>query len=125
MIAVLDLIPLIGATIGAVLVALVSVFVGFPGATIIWGGLGDRLPAGREQDHPAAHSVARRRCAAVPRLVAVLFGGTLFGVIGALMAAPAVASAQIVVREILRQRRALHITTNKWGLDRMETVQRR
>jgi predicted PurR-regulated permease PerM len=58
-------------------------------------------------------------------LVAVLFGGTLFGIIGALMAAPAAASAQIVVREILRQRRAVHIDTNKWGLDRMETVQRR
>jgi predicted PurR-regulated permease PerM len=56
---------------------------------------------------------------------AVLFGGTLFGVIGALIADPSAACAQIVVREILGQRRALHINTNRWGLDRMETAQRR
>jgi hypothetical protein len=52
----------------------------------------------------------------------------VFGVMGALMAAPAAASAQIVIRELLRQRRALrtrHMTTNRWGLDRMETGQRR
>jgi predicted PurR-regulated permease PerM len=38
-------------------------------------------------------------------LVAVLFGSTLFGVIGALLAVPLAASIQIVVRELLRYRK--------------------
>jgi predicted PurR-regulated permease PerM len=38
-------------------------------------------------------------------LVAVLFGSTLFGVIGALLAVPLAASIQIAIREVLRNRR--------------------
>ena len=38
-------------------------------------------------------------------LVAVLFGSTLFGVPGALLAIPTAASLQIVVRELLDYRR--------------------
>jgi predicted PurR-regulated permease PerM len=38
-------------------------------------------------------------------LVAVLFGSTLFGVLGALLAVPLAATIQIIVREILRYRR--------------------
>jgi predicted PurR-regulated permease PerM len=125
LIGVLDLIPLIGATIGAVLVALVSVFGGFPVATIIWGVWA--IVYQQVENNIIQPRIQSRAVDVQPFivLVAVLFGGTLFGIIGALMAAPAAASAQIVVREILRQRRAVHIDTNKWGLDRMETVQRR
>ena len=64
----LDLIPLIGATLGAVLVGIVILFAGdFPIDLIIWVDLLDRLPAGREQRDPAAHPVARGRARAVPR----------------------------------------------------------
>jgi hypothetical protein len=35
-------------------------------------------------------------------LVAVLFGSTLFGVIGVLLAVPLAASMQVLIREILR-----------------------
>jgi predicted PurR-regulated permease PerM len=38
-------------------------------------------------------------------LVAVLFGSTLFGVLGALLAVPLAATIQIIIREILRYRR--------------------
>ncbi len=38
-------------------------------------------------------------------LVAVLFGSTLFGILGALLAVPLAATIQIIVREILRYRR--------------------
>ena len=37
-------------------------------------------------------------------LVAVLFGGTLFGIIGALLAIPAAASIQIAIREWMAYR---------------------
>jgi hypothetical protein len=36
LVAFLDLIPLVGATIGSVFVALVTLFVDFPAATIVW-----------------------------------------------------------------------------------------
>jgi predicted PurR-regulated permease PerM len=39
-------------------------------------------------------------------LVSVLFGSTLFGVLGALLAIPVAASLQITIREYLKQRRA-------------------
>jgi predicted PurR-regulated permease PerM len=35
----------------------------------------------------------------------VLFGSTLFGVLGALLAVPLAATIQIIIREILRYRR--------------------
>ena len=38
-------------------------------------------------------------------LVAMLFGSTLFGILGALLAVPLAATIQIIVREILRYRR--------------------
>ena len=47
-------------------------------------------------------------------LVAVLFGSTLFGVPGALLAIPAAASIQIALREYLDYRRALSL-----GVDTM------
>ncbi len=53
LVAVLDLIPLVGATLGAILVAIVTLFVDFPTVTIIWVDLGDRLPAVRELRDPA------------------------------------------------------------------------
>ncbi len=49
----LDLVPLVGATLGAVLVGIITLFNDFPTVTIIWVDLVDRLPAGREQHHPA------------------------------------------------------------------------
>ena len=60
MVAVLDLIPLVGATLGAFLVAIVTLFVDFPTVTIIWVDLGDRLPAVRELRDPAADPEPRR-----------------------------------------------------------------
>ena len=50
---VLDLIPLVGATLGAIVVGIVTLFSDFPIDTDHLGRLRDRLPAGREQHHPA------------------------------------------------------------------------
>jgi predicted PurR-regulated permease PerM len=107
LIGVLDLIPLIGATIGAVLVGIVSVFVGFPVATIIWAVWA--IVYQQAENNIIQPRIQARAVDVQPFvvLVAVLFGGVLFGILGALMAAPAVASVQIVIRELLRHRRAL------------------
>jgi predicted PurR-regulated permease PerM len=106
LIGVLDLIPLVGATIGAVLVGIVSVFVGFPVATIIWGAWA--IVYQQVENNVIQPRIQARAVDVQPFivLVAVLFGAVLFGILGALMAAPAAASAQIVIRELLRQRRA-------------------
>jgi predicted PurR-regulated permease PerM len=112
LIGVLDLIPLIGATIGAVVVGIVSVFVGFPVATIIWALWA--IVYQQVENNVIQPRIQARAVDVQPFivLVAVLFGGALFGILGALTAAPAAASAQIAIRELLRQRRALGTDTD-------------
>ena len=63
----LDLVPLVGATLGAILVGIITLFNDFPTDTIIWVDLVDRLPADREQRHPAAHPGRGRAGAPVRR----------------------------------------------------------
>lgn len=105
LIGVLDLVPLIGATIAAALVGIVTVFVGFPVTTIIW--VVWAIIYQQVENNIIQPRIQSRAVDVQPFvvLVAVLFGAALFGVLGALMAVPAAASAQIVTRELLRQRR--------------------
>ena len=51
----LDLVPLVGATLGAIVVGIVTLFNDFPTDTRDLGRVVDRLPADREHGHPAAH----------------------------------------------------------------------
>jgi predicted PurR-regulated permease PerM len=104
-IALLDLIPLVGATIGAVLVGVVTLFNDFPTTTIIWtiwSILYQQL-----ENNLIQPQIQRRAVEVHPFvvLVSVLFGSTLFGVAGALMAIPIAASIQIVIREVWQWRR--------------------
>ena len=62
-----DLIPVIGATIAAFLVAIVMLFVNFPVGADRLGRLRDRLPAGRELPDPAPDPEARDRDRALRR----------------------------------------------------------
>jgi predicted PurR-regulated permease PerM len=107
LIGVLDLIPLIGATVAAVLVGIVTVFVGFPVTTIIWAIWA--IVYQQIENNVIQPRIQSRAVDVHPfvLLVAVLCGATLFGVVGALVAVPAAASTQIVIRELLRQRRDL------------------
>jgi predicted PurR-regulated permease PerM len=103
-IAVFDLFPLVGATVAAVVVGIVTVFVDFPPATIvwvIWAIVYQQVENNVIQ--PRIHSRALDVQPFVV-LVAVLFGSTLFGIIGALLAVPLAAFLQIVARELLRYR---------------------
>ena len=104
LIALLDLIPLVGATIGAVIVGLVTFFVDFPTATIVWAVWSIIY---QQVENTVIQPRIQERAVDVQPfvvLVAVLFGSTLLGVLGALVAVPAAASLQIVVREWLRYR---------------------
>jgi predicted PurR-regulated permease PerM len=100
-----DLIPLVGATIAAVIVGIVTVFVNFPTATIvwtIWAVVYQQL-----ENNVIQPQIQRRAVDVHPFavLVSVLFGSALFGVAGALLAIPVAASAQIALVEWWRFRR--------------------
>jgi predicted PurR-regulated permease PerM len=94
-----DLVPLVGATIGAVLVGVVTVFGDFPTATIIWVIYSI---AYQQLENTVIQPQIQKRAVNVHPfivLVAVLFGSTLLGVLGALVAIPVAASVQIAIRE--------------------------
>jgi predicted PurR-regulated permease PerM len=94
-----DLIPLVGATLGAVVVAIVTLFTDFPTATIIWVIFSVVY---QQLENTLIQPQIQKRAVNVHPfvvLVAVLFGSTLLGVLGALVAIPVAASLQIAVRE--------------------------
>jgi len=104
-VAVLDLIPLVGATIGAVLVGIVTLFNDFPTTTIVWTIWS--IVYQQLENNLIQPQIQRRAVQVHPFvvLVSVLFGSTLFGVAGALMAIPVAASIQILIRELWQWRR--------------------
>ena len=100
----LDLIPLVGATIGAVLVGVVTLFANFPTATIVW--VIWSIVYQQIENNLIQPQIQKRAVDINPFLVivAVLFGATLLGVLGALVAVPVAASIQIALREYLDYR---------------------
>jgi predicted PurR-regulated permease PerM len=101
-----DLVPLIGATLGAVLVGIVTLFADFPVATIvwtIWSIIYQQLENNLIQPRIQSRSVQLEPFLV---LVSVLFGASLFGVAGAILAIPVAASIQVAGREYLAYRRA-------------------
>ena len=87
-----DLIPLVGATLGGGARRDRDAVRQLPGRADRVGDLLDRLPADRELRDPASDPEAAVSVEPFVVLVAVLFGATLFGIIGALLAIPAAAS---------------------------------
>jgi predicted PurR-regulated permease PerM len=104
-IAMLDLIPLVGATLGAVVVGVVTLFVDFPTTTIIWAIFA--IAYQQFENYVIQPRIQSRAVELDPFLVVVaaLFGGALVGVIGALLAIPTAAAIQIAAREWLEYRR--------------------
>jgi predicted PurR-regulated permease PerM len=100
-----DLIPVVGATIAAVLVAVVTLFVNFPVALIVWAIFA--VVYQQVENYVIQPQIQRRAVEIEPFtvIVAVLFGVTLFGILGALLAIPAAAAIQIAVREWWAYRR--------------------
>jgi predicted PurR-regulated permease PerM len=94
----MSLIPLVGATIGAVIVGIVTAFNDFPVDTIIWTIY---AIAYQQFENTVVQPQVQRRTVQVHPfvvLVSVLFGATLLGILGALVAIPIAASIQILVR---------------------------
>jgi predicted PurR-regulated permease PerM len=106
-VAFFDLIPVVGATIAAVLIAIVMLFVNFPVGLIIW--VIYAIAYQQLENYVIQPQIQRRAVQVEPFvvLVAVLFGSTLFGVLGALLAIPAAATLQIVWREYRDYRREM------------------
>ncbi len=104
-IAVLDLVPLIGATIGAFIVGVVTLFTDFPTVTIIW--LIFAIAYQQFENYVIQPRIQSRAVKLDPFVivVAAIFGGTLLGIVGALLAIPVAAAGQIGVREFMLYRR--------------------
>ncbi len=94
-----DLIPLVGATLGAIVVSLATVTVNFPIATIVW--IGFIILWQRFEDYVVQPLVYRRALHVNPivTILGVLVGATLLGLLGALIAIPAAAAIQIVLSD--------------------------
>jgi predicted PurR-regulated permease PerM len=107
-VAVFDLIPLIGATIGAFLVLLVTLFDDFPVDAIVWASFA--IAYQQFENYVVQPRIQSRAVDLDPFVVVVaaLFGGTLFGILGALVAIPTAAAIQIGIKEFLRYRRQEH-----------------
>lgn len=103
---IFDLIPLVGATVGAVLVGIVTLFHSFPTATIVW--VVWSIVYQQVENNLIQPRIQSRAVQVEPFviIVSVLFGATLFGVFGALLAVPVAASIQVALVEYLRFRRA-------------------
>jgi predicted PurR-regulated permease PerM len=95
----MSLIPMVGATIAAVLIGVVTLFEDFPTATIIWTIWA--IVYQQLENNLIQPQIQKRTVNVHPfiTIVAVLFGGTLLGVMGAIVAIPVAASIQILVRE--------------------------
>jgi predicted PurR-regulated permease PerM len=103
-VAAFDLIPQVGATIGATVVVLVALTVSLPLALgtiaffLCYQGLENWVIYPRMM----GRAVKVSNLAAI---VSALVGGALFGVTGVLIAVPAYASIQLIVREVVFPRR--------------------
>lgn len=99
-VALTDLVPLVGATIGAALVTLVALF----------GSVHDGVLVGvfyllyqQVENYLLYPRIMKRSVDVSPAatVVAVLVGGSLLGVIGALLAIPMAAAVQLVLQEVV------------------------
>jgi predicted PurR-regulated permease PerM len=98
-VAFMDLIPVIGSTIGGAVVTLVALTVSLPVAALT---LGFYVAYRLAEDYLLVPRVMGRtvRVPGVVSVVAVLVGGTLMGIIGALVAIPAAAALRLLLEEV-------------------------
>ncbi len=97
-----DLVPLVGATLGGILVGIVVSFNDFPVGLIVWAAV---LIVYQQIENNMIQPYVYGRAVQLHPLiviVAILIGGSLLGVLGALMAIPAAAAVQAVVRDYWR-----------------------
>ncbi|MFG1702913.1 AI-2E family transporter [Nonomuraea sp. M3C6] len=104
-VALTDLIPLVGATIGAVLVTGVALLQSVPAgiACAIFFVVYQQV-----ENYFIYPRVMRRSVDVTPAVtvIAALFGGALLGIVGALLAIPVAAAISLIIREIVLPRQA-------------------
>jgi predicted PurR-regulated permease PerM len=103
LVALLDLIPVIGSTIGGVVVTLVALSVSLPVAiATLCFYVGYRLA----EDYLLVPRIMGKtvRVPGMVCVVAVLVGGTLMGLVGALIAIPAAAALRLLLHEVAFRR---------------------
>jgi predicted PurR-regulated permease PerM len=102
-VALLDLIPVIGSTIGGAVVTLVALTVSLP---VALATLGFYIAYRLAEDYLIVPRIMGRtvQLPAIVSLVAVLIGGVLLGIVGALVAIPVAAAVRLLLREIAIRR---------------------
>ena len=98
-VALLDLVPLIGATIAAVVVSLI----GFTQSLVVGFTCVVFYIAYQQFENYVVYPRVMRRAVDVPApvtVVAVLLGGALLGVVGALLAIPVAAAVLLILRQV-------------------------
>jgi predicted PurR-regulated permease PerM len=103
LVALLDLIPVIGSTIGGAIVSLVALTVSLPVAIAT---LAFYIAYRLAEDYLIVPRIMGRtvEVPAVVTVVAVLLGGALMGLIGALVAIPAAAALRLLLNEVTFRR---------------------
>ena len=104
LVALFDLIPLVGATIGAVVVAAVALTKGVPTMAIVVVGM---FLYQQVENHTLQPLVYHRTVQLSPLAIAVSVaaGAELGGVIGALLGIPAAGAIKVATRELVAWRR--------------------
>jgi predicted PurR-regulated permease PerM len=103
LVAILDLVPVVGSTIAGIVVGAVALTVSIPVclATIVF-----YIAFQMVEDYVLVPRIIGRavQVPALTTVVAVLIGATLLGVVGALVAIPVAAALQLIVQEVLYPR---------------------
>ena len=104
-IAILDLIPLVGATIGAVIVGVVVLIGGGWGDVLIWALFA--IAYQQFENYVVQPRIQSKAVNLDPFIVVVaaICGAALLGIAGALLAIPAAATIQVGIREYMNFRR--------------------
>jgi predicted PurR-regulated permease PerM len=103
LVALLDLVPVVGSTVGGVIVTLVALTVSVP---IALATLGFYAVYRLAEDYLLVPRIIGKtvQVPAAVTLVAVLLGATLLGLIGALVAIPAAAAIRLLLQEVTFRR---------------------
>lgn len=99
LVAILDLIPVIGSTLGGIIVTLVALTVSLPTAIAT---LAFYVAYRLAEDYLIVPRIMGRtvEVPAVVSLIAVLIGGVLLGIVGALVAIPVAAAVRLLLHEV-------------------------
>ena len=99
LVALLDLVPVIGSTVAGAIVALVTLTISLP---LCLGTIAFFIVYRLAEDYLLVPRVIGRavEVPALVTIVAVLIGGALLGIVGALVAIPAAAAVLLLIREI-------------------------